>query len=294
MKTSYLATLALALLGTFAIAAQPAGKKQSSAPRLKVSTADKDEPADSADASRATQKKPAKKPAAPGPGLKLSTGGKKAVDEAELIKNLSYMQGFGVGKQIANFKELGIEIDMDILLQALRDAAEGKDSAMSDEETQDAATEIQQLVHERYSAKNKRDGEEFLAENKTQKGVKTLPSGLQYKIIEKGDGQSPKKTDTVRAHYKGTFTNGTEFESSYRTGQPVSFPVDKVIPGWTEALQLMKVGDKWKLFIPSDMAYGENGMHDRQGMERIPPNATLVFEVELLGIEKGAKGPALK
>lgn len=293
MKTSYLAIVALALAGTFAVAAQPAGKKQGNVPRLKISSPDADEPAadDDEDASE-TRKKPAKKPST---GLKLSTGDKKkAPNEAEVVKNLGFMLGYGVGRQISQFSDLGIKIDLDVVIQALREGAEGKESAMGDEESQEAAQAIQQFVQAKSAAKNKRDGEKFLAENKKEEGVKALSSGLQYKVIKTGKGEKPKKSDTVRVHYKGSFTNGMEFESSYRMGQPIVMPADKFIPGWTEALQLMKVGDKWKLFIPSNLAYGENGMHDRQGNQRIPPNAALVFEIELLGIEKGAKGPVLK
>lgn len=294
MKTSIIAFLVLALSGVLALAAQPAGKKPAAVPRLKVATPKSEREAGADKEASQAEKKQTKKPAKPSPGLKLATEGKDAPDEAEIVKNLSYMQGFGVGKQVAQFEELGIKIDMEVLMQALRNAAEGKESAMTEEESQAAAAEIHQFVQGKYAAKNRRDGEKFLAANKKEEGVKTLPSGLQYKVIKSGKGESPKKTDTVRAHYKGTFINGMEFDSSYRGGQPVSFPVDKVIPGWTEALQLMKVGDKWQLFIPSDLGYGEGGMHDRQGNERIPPNATLVFEVELLGVEKGSKGPTLK
>jgi FKBP-type peptidyl-prolyl cis-trans isomerase FklB len=129
--------------------------------------------------------------------------------------------------------------------------------------------------------KNKAEGEAFLAENKKKEGVKTLPSGLQYKVIKAGTGKKPKVTDTVTTHYRGTLMNGTEFDSSYRRGQPVSFQVNGVIPGWTEALQLMEEGAKWQLFIPSNLAYGERGA----GRD-IGPNATLVFEIELLSIEE--------
>jgi FKBP-type peptidyl-prolyl cis-trans isomerase FklB len=131
-----------------------------------------------------------------------------------------------------------------------------------------------------FSEKNKKEGEAFLAENKKKSGIKALPSGLQYKVITEGKGKSPKATETVTVHYRGTLIDGTEFDSSYKRGQPATFPVGGVIKGWTEALQLMKEGAKWQLVIPSDLAYGESG---RQG---IPPNAVLVFEVELVSIQK--------
>jgi FKBP-type peptidyl-prolyl cis-trans isomerase FklB len=130
-------------------------------------------------------------------------------------------------------------------------------------------------------AKNKVEGEAFLAENGKKEGVVTLPDGLQYKILKEGDGAKPKATDTVTVHYRGTLISGTEFDSSYKRKEPVSFPVNGVIAGWTEALQLMKVGSKWQLFIPSTLAYGERGAGPDLG-----PNATLIFEVELISIGK--------
>jgi FKBP-type peptidyl-prolyl cis-trans isomerase FklB len=130
------------------------------------------------------------------------------------------------------------------------------------------------------SEKNKADGEKFLAENAKKEGVKTLPSGLQYKEIAPGTGKSPKATDTVTTHYKGTLIDGTEFDSSHKRGQPATFQVSGVIPGWTEALQSMKEGAKWQLFVPSNLAYGERGA----GRE-IGPNAALIFEVELISVK---------
>jgi FKBP-type peptidyl-prolyl cis-trans isomerase FklB len=130
------------------------------------------------------------------------------------------------------------------------------------------------------SEKNKAEGEKFLAENAKKEGVKVLPSGLQYKEITPGTGKSPKTADTVTTHYKGTLTDGTEFDSSYKRGEPATFPVSGVIPGWTEALQLMKEGAKWQLFVPPNLAYGEKGAG-----QVIGPNATLIFEVELLTVK---------
>jgi FKBP-type peptidyl-prolyl cis-trans isomerase FklB len=134
---------------------------------------------------------------------------------------------------------------------------------------------------EELGKKNKKEGETFLTENKKKEGVKTLPSGLQYKVIKAGTGKKPKLADTVTTHYRGTLIDGTEFDSSYKRGQPATFQVSGVIPGWTEALQLMEEGAKWQLFIPSNLAYGERGMAGTIG-----PNATLLFEIELISVQE--------
>jgi FKBP-type peptidyl-prolyl cis-trans isomerase FklB len=139
------------------------------------------------------------------------------------------------------------------------------------------ATETQKKAGE----KNKKEGDTFLAENKKKPGVVTLPSGLQYKILKEGTGPTPKATDTVVTQYRGTLINGKEFDSSYKRNQPATFPCNQVIAGWTEALQKMKVGSKWQLFVPSNLGYGENGAGGDIG-----PNATLIFEVELIDIKK--------
>jgi FKBP-type peptidyl-prolyl cis-trans isomerase FklB len=128
--------------------------------------------------------------------------------------------------------------------------------------------------------KNVKEGETFLAANKKKEGVVTLPSGLQYKILKTGDGPKPTKDQTVKCHYRGTLIDGTEFDSSYKRGEPTEFPVGQVIKGWTEALQLMPVGSKWQLFIPSDLAYGPNGAG-----QMIGPNVTLIFDIELISIK---------
>ncbi|HVA45690.1 MAG TPA: FKBP-type peptidyl-prolyl cis-trans isomerase [Pirellulales bacterium] len=283
----------LAMAGAFAFAADPPQKKNVTAPAAAKPARDAADaqPADNDDADADQDEKPA--PKKKGTGLKLTTA-----DEARLLKALSYMQGYELGKQVAQFSDIGIDLDEEIVLAAFKDAMEGKEPTMSEKDRTDAMPEIQKLVQEKRTAKlrelgakNKEEGKAFLAQNKKKEGVKTLPSGLQYKVLKSGKGETPKKTDTVKAHYKGTLLNGNEFDSSYRRGQPASFPVNRVIPGWTEALQLMKVGDKWQLFIPSGLAYGEQGA----GNGGIPPNATLVFEVELLGVEKGNPSlPTLK
>jgi FKBP-type peptidyl-prolyl cis-trans isomerase FklB len=194
--------------------------------------------------------------------------------------------GYAIGANIGkDMKRMSIEIDADMVAQVIKDTNSGK-LKLSDEEIRTALTELSKVMQSKENErmkilgeKNKKEGEAFLAENKKKTGVKTLPSGLQYKVIKEGTGKAPKATDTVSTNYRGTLIDGTEFDSSYKRGQPVSFPVNGVIPGWTEALQLMKTGSKWQLFIPSSLAYGEKG----PGM--IGPNAVLVFEIELLAVK---------
>lgn len=193
---------------------------------------------------------------------------------------------YAIGQQIGgNLKQQNIEIDADALAMALRDAAKGENQ-MSNEDMQGAMMKLQELAMQKQqeaATANEKAGKDFLEKNKTTEGVKVTDSGLQYITEKEGTGSSPKKDDTVRVHYKGTLTNGEQFDSSYDRGQPAEFPVGGVIPGWTEALQLMKVGGKAKLFIPPELAYGPSG---RPG---IPPNSVLVFEVELMDIVKQEK-----
>jgi FKBP-type peptidyl-prolyl cis-trans isomerase FklB len=174
-------------------------------------------------------------------------------------------------------------------VQGIRDSLTGKKTLLTESEARETIMalqkDLQAKMQEKLKAqaeKNKKEGEAFLAENRGKKGVKTLPSGLQYKVITDGKGRSPLATDTVTVNYRGTLIDGTEFDNSYKRGQPATFPVNGVIKGWTEALQLMKEGSKWQLFIPSNLAYGE-----RSAGGRIGPNATLIFEVDLIKV--GAK-----
>lgn len=199
---------------------------------------------------------------------------------------VSYSIGLDIGKTL---KRQSIEINEDALLQGVKDAIK-KDSLylLTDAEIRQTMMDFQKEMMEKQTAKlkelgdkNKKEGEAFLAENKTKEGVKTTASGLQYKVISSGNGATPKATDKVKVNYRGTLINGTEFDNSYKRGEPLVFNVNSVIKGWTEALQLMKVGDKWQVFIPSELAYGEQGAG-----QTIPPNSTLIFDVELLGIEK--------
>ncbi|OGR15550.1 MAG: hypothetical protein A2277_11215 [Desulfobacterales bacterium RIFOXYA12_FULL_46_15] len=195
---------------------------------------------------------------------------------------ISYILGINMGN---HFKRDSIDIDTDMLMKGFKDALSGAKPILTDEEMASAMTVFQQQMQAKQmekikviGEKNKKAGETFLAENKKKDGVITLKSGLQYKVVTEGTGKMPKESDKVTTHYRGTLVDGTEFDSSYKRGEPVSFPVNGVIAGWTEALQLMKTGSKWQLFIPSDLAYGENGP------EPIGPNATLIFDVELISI----------
>ncbi|MBI4600917.1 MAG: FKBP-type peptidyl-prolyl cis-trans isomerase [Planctomycetes bacterium] len=190
----------------------------------------------------------------------------------------SYAMGINIGR---SFKAQGMDLDLKLVTKGLEDATSGAAALMTDAEARDAVQSYQKEASGKAGDRNKQDGEAFLAANKSKPGVTTLPSGLQYKVLTEGTGEKPKATDTVKTHYKGTLISGKEFDSSYSRGEPTQFPVGGVIKGWTEALQLMPVGSKWQLFVPSDLAYGARGA----GAD-IGPNATLIFEVELLEIVK--------
>jgi len=197
-------------------------------------------------------------------------------------EKVSYSIGINLGKDMKmRMKEL--DINQAFLLEGIKDALNGSTTAMSEKEMETTLAAFQKEMMAKMQAiaeKNKKDGETFLAANKKKDGVITLPSGLQYKILKTGSGPKPTASQTVTCNYRGTFIDGKEFDNSTRYGKPAEFPVGKVIPGWVEALQLMPVGSKWQLFIPSDLAYGPNG----QG-QMIGPNATLIFDIELLSIK---------
>ncbi|BCR03822.1 outer membrane protein MIP [Desulfuromonas versatilis] len=210
-------------------------------------------------------------------------GGQKLVLK-DMKDKISYSIGLNIGK---DFKENGMDIDADILAQGIRDVMAGGELLMNDQEIQETLMAFQQEAVAKQQEKmnalateNLKAGEAFLAENSKKEGVVTLPSGLQYKIVTEGAGKSPAAEDTVTVNYRGTLVDGTEFDSSYKRGEPATFPVNGVIAGWTEALQLMKEGAKWELFIPSSLAYGERGAG-----RVIGPNSALVFEVELLKVQ---------
>jgi len=215
-------------------------------------------------------------PTAAGPGLTTDK------------QKQSYALGMNIGRGL---KRQGVDVDPATVARGLRDTLAGTKVLLTDDEAEAALKQLQTAVQAKQEAEmqrageaNMKEGEEFLAANKTKDGVVTLPSGLQYKILTPGTGPKPTASDTVVCNYRGTFINGQEFDSSYKHGQPATFPVNGVIKGWTEALQLMPVGSKWQLFIPPDLAYGSRGA----GGGAIGPNETLIFEVELISIKGNA------
>jgi FKBP-type peptidyl-prolyl cis-trans isomerase FklB len=224
-------------------------------------------------------------PAPTGPGAPAAAA--PAIDPKEASVIASYGIGMNTGRSI---KRDGIDIDLELFLQGIRDGATAAKPKYSEQQIRSAMAMFQREMRAKQEKrqqsageKNKREGQAFLTANKTKEGVKTLPSGLQYQVIRSGNGASPKASDTVKVHYEGKLLDGTVFDSSIKRNEPAVFPVRRVIAGWTEALQLMKTGDKWKLFIPSELAYGAQGAGGEIG-----PHSVLVFEVELLGIEAPA------
>ncbi|MGW8285369.1 MAG: FKBP-type peptidyl-prolyl cis-trans isomerase [Candidatus Deferrimicrobiaceae bacterium] len=203
------------------------------------------------------------------------------------IKDEKGKINYSVGYQIGgDFKRQGIDLEPDLIVKGIQDALAESKPLMTPQEMRKTLVDLKKKIvadqrkqQEEHAQKNLAEGKAFLAKNAKKKGVKTLPSGLQYKVIEKGNGTSPKKTDSVTVDYRGTLIDGTEFDSSYKRGKPATFRVDGVIAGWTEALQRMKPGAKWQLFIPAKMAYGVRGAGPR-----IEPNSTLIFEVKLIKV----------
>ena len=195
----------------------------------------------------------------------------------------SYSLGYKLG---SDFTREDMKIDLEALISGIRDAFGGKAPLLNEDEMRKTLMNLQkkmqaaqQKLMKEQGPKNLADGKAFLKKNEAIDGVKTLPSGLQYKVITEGTGKKPKASDTVTVHYRGTLIDGSEFDSSYRRNKPATFRVNGVIPGWTEALQLMKEGAKWKLFIPPNLAYGE------RSVGHIGPNSTLIFDVELVSVQ---------
>jgi FKBP-type peptidyl-prolyl cis-trans isomerase FklB len=191
----------------------------------------------------------------------------------------SYTIGLNIGRNLSRQR---VEVNPDVLAAGIRDAIAGKPQ-LTDEQQKEVMAQLEKDMEQKQkelAEKNKAEGAKFLEENKKKPGVKTTASGLQYKVLKEGTGAQPKPTDMVTANYRGTLIDGTEFDSSYKRGQPITIPVNGVIKGWSEGLQLMKVGSKYEFFIPPTLAYGE-----RSPSPEIGPNATLIFEVELLGVK---------
>ncbi|PLX93046.1 MAG: hypothetical protein C0620_08195 [Desulfuromonas sp.] len=231
-------------------------------------------------------------------GVALVLGGCKtqqAEQKAATVETLQQRVSYSVGLDIArNFKQNEFELDSALVLQGIKDAQGDGEPLMDDEKIAATMQEFQQYMMEQYQQRMEKQATDnaaketaFLAENGKKEGVVTLESGLQYKVIESGEGKTPTAEDTVQVDYRGTLIDGTEFDSSYSRGEPVEFQVNRVIAGWTEALQLMKEGDKWELYIPAALAYGERGMG-----QDIAPNSTLIFEVVLHKVVAGEPAAA--
>ncbi len=209
-------------------------------------------------------------------------------EDAAALKTDREKQSYAIGVEMGNnMKRQGVDLDGNLVAQGIRDILSGGKSLLTEAEVKDGVMAFQKELMAKHQAvqkaagdKAKAEGEAFLTANAKKDGVKTLPSGLQYKVVTEGTGATPKATDTVTVNYRGKLVDGTEFDSSYSRNEPTTFPVKGVIPGWTEALQLMKVGSKWELYIPANLAYGERGAGGK-----IPANAALIFEVELLAIK---------
>lgn len=240
-----------------------------------------------------SQTPPAKKSAAPAakksPSAAAKTGTASKDQSVTALTTNKQKASYAIGMNWGTgLHRQGIDVDSAALIQGMKDALAGGKTLLTEDEARSALMQLQKDMQEKQQAKaaaegeaNKKEGDAFLAANKTKEGVVVLPSGLQYKILKEGSGPKPAATDSVVCNYKGTLINGTEFDSSYKRGEPATFPVTGVIKGWTEALQLMPVGSKWQLFIPPDLAYGARGTPGGP----IGPNATLTFEVELISIK---------
>jgi FKBP-type peptidyl-prolyl cis-trans isomerase len=221
-----------------------------------------------------------------------ASGAKTTAGAPVVLKTQREKESYAMGMNLGTgLHRQGLTLDPALLARGLKDAQSGGKTAMTEDEARAALTQLQTDVRAKLDAKakeegatNRKEGDVFLAANKTKEGVVTLPSGLQYKILKEGTGPKPTASDTVTCNYSGKLLNGTEFDSSYKRGQPASFPLTGVIKGWTEALQLMPVGSKWQLFIPADLAYG-----DHPPTREIAPGSALVFEVELLSIGEQKK-----
>ena len=203
----------------------------------------------------------------------------------DLKDKASYAFGLNIG---LNMHRQNVDLNLDVFTAGIKDALAQRKPLLTEQEVKDTMMAFQKEMQEKQTEqakKNEADGQKFLADNKNKEGVKTTASGLQYKVLKEGNGAQPKSSDTVTVNYRGTLIDGTEFDSSYKRGQPATFPVSGVIKGWTEALQLMKAGSKYQLFIPANLAYG-----DRSPGPQIPAGSTLTFEVELMEVKAPQPG----
>ena len=290
MKNTFIAALTLLTAGIFTTGVASAQAPAANAPAAGSQQA----PATNSQQAPAAKSAPAKPAAKTG----TATATKKPAPlELKTDKDkASYAIGMNIGQNLRKQKD---DIDPAIVQAGIKDAVAGGTTLLTEEQAKAALVTLQGNMRKKQEEQmqqaaevNKKEGDAFLAANKTKDGVVTLPSGLQYKILTEGTGPKPTASDSVVCNYKGTLLNGTEFDSSYKRGQPATFPVSGVIKGWTEALQLMPVGSKWQLFVPSDLAYGQRGPGGGIG-----PNSTLVFEVELISIKStppkdgGAEAP---
>jgi FKBP-type peptidyl-prolyl cis-trans isomerase FklB len=226
--------------------------------------------------------------------IALSAAAPLFADGTNVLADEKSRLSYAIGMMFADrWKEQGVDVDPDLVLRGLKDGQSGAPTLMSRQDMHDLITKFQngladrqQKMREEVLAKNKAESEAFLAKNKTQPGVVTLPDGLQYKVLNDGNGEIPGPDDIVTLNYRGTFVDGTEFGSSAQDGKPLELAVGRIFRGWSEALRLMKTGSKWQLFIPAELAYGQSGMGSR-----IPPNATLLIKVELLSIQHQEQQP---
>jgi len=236
--------------------------------------------------------KPVETQKVPAAGAEKKAAIEKKIPADSVLKTLEqkrlYMLGTDIGKTIYQYIQvLGMPVDTNALIYGIKDALNGADLRLSDDEMKEIADAMGEEIKEKQAKmiseepiRNKQEGEKFLAKNKGKKGVVTTVSGLQYEVVKQGSGPRPKITDKVKVHYVGVLLNGNEFDNSIKNGKPVEFALNGVIPGWTEGVQLMPVGSKYKFYIPSKLAYGERGVP--QG--GIGPNSVLIFDVELLEI----------
>jgi FKBP-type peptidyl-prolyl cis-trans isomerase FklB len=217
--------------------------------------------------------------------LGLAACGPRELGKLSALEGDDQKVNYSVGYQIGgDFKKQGVPLEPDALVAGIRDAIEGGDALLPEEDRRTALTELRKRILTAEQGARQQEGEKNLAEakawldaNRTKEGVQTTASGLQYKVVKAGSGPKPAASNKVSVHYRGKLTDGTEFDSSYERGEPATFPLDRVIPGWTEGLQLMAEGSTWELYVPPDLGYGERGAGDR-----IPPQSALVFEVELI------------